>query len=72
LIQATGSMWVQIIMFTSTQLILLVERKYSLTRFTLDYMLNAVRLVVEEESEVSLELMLNADLMLPSKADAVG
>nr|GEU30645.1 hypothetical protein [Tanacetum cinerariifolium] len=48
---------VQIITFTSTQLILLVERKYSLIRFTLDQMLNAVRLEVEEESEVSLELL---------------
>nr|GEY21309.1 hypothetical protein [Tanacetum cinerariifolium] len=48
---------VQIITFTSTQLILLVERKYPLTRFTLDRMLNAVRLEVEEESEVSLELL---------------
>nr|GEY97419.1 retrotransposon protein, putative, Ty1-copia subclass [Tanacetum cinerariifolium] len=48
---------VQIITFTSTQLILLVERKYLLTRFTLDQMLNAVRLKVEEESEVSLELL---------------
>nr|GEW38656.1 hypothetical protein [Tanacetum cinerariifolium] len=48
---------VQIITFTTTQLILLVERKYPLTRFTLDQMLNAVRLKVEEESEVSLELL---------------
>nr|GEX42029.1 hypothetical protein [Tanacetum cinerariifolium] len=48
---------VQIIKFTSTQLILLVERKYPLTRFTLDQMLNAVRLEVEEESGVSLELL---------------
>nr|GEU42724.1 hypothetical protein [Tanacetum cinerariifolium] len=48
---------VQIITFTSTQLILLVERKYPLTRFTLDQMLNAVRLEVEEESKVSLELL---------------
>nr|GEV91192.1 hypothetical protein [Tanacetum cinerariifolium] len=48
---------VQIITFTSTQLILLVERKYPLIRFTLDQMLNAVRLKVEEESEVSLELL---------------
>nr|GEU59880.1 retrovirus-related Pol polyprotein from transposon TNT 1-94 [Tanacetum cinerariifolium] len=38
-------------------LILLVERKYPLKRFTLDQMLNAVRLEVEEESEVSLELL---------------
>nr|GEW35077.1 hypothetical protein [Tanacetum cinerariifolium] len=33
------------------------ERKYPLTGFTLDQMLNAVRLEVEEESEVSLELL---------------
>nr|GEV93537.1 hypothetical protein [Tanacetum cinerariifolium] len=33
---------VQIITFTSTQLILLVERKYPLTRFTLDQMLDAI------------------------------
>nr|GFD09072.1 hypothetical protein [Tanacetum cinerariifolium] len=48
---------VQIITFTTTQLILLVERKYPLTRFTLDQMLNAVRLKVKEESKVSLELL---------------
>nr|GEX27764.1 hypothetical protein [Tanacetum cinerariifolium] len=39
------------------QMILLVERRYPLTRFTLDQMLNNVRLEVEEESEVSLELL---------------
>nr|GEY38900.1 hypothetical protein [Tanacetum cinerariifolium] len=48
---------VHIITFTTTQLILLVERRYPLSRFTLDQMLNAVRLRVEEESEVSLELL---------------
>nr|GEY41241.1 hypothetical protein [Tanacetum cinerariifolium] len=48
---------VQIITFTTTQVILLVEKKYPLTRFTLDQMLNVVRLKVEEESEVSLELL---------------
>nr|GEY56027.1 hypothetical protein [Tanacetum cinerariifolium] len=48
---------VQIITFTTTQLILLVERRYPLTRFTLDQMLNNVRLEVKEESEVSLELL---------------
>nr|GEV64317.1 hypothetical protein [Tanacetum cinerariifolium] len=37
------------------QMTLLVERRYPLTRFTLDQMLNNVRLEVEEESEVSLE-----------------
>nr|GEV12686.1 hypothetical protein [Tanacetum cinerariifolium] len=48
---------VHIITFTTTQLILLVERRYPLSRFTLDQMLNAVRLQVKEESEVSLELL---------------
>nr|GEW64234.1 retrovirus-related Pol polyprotein from transposon TNT 1-94 [Tanacetum cinerariifolium] len=48
---------VHIITFTTTQMILLVERRYPLSRFTLDQMLNNVRLEVEEESEVSLELL---------------
>nr|GEV47151.1 hypothetical protein [Tanacetum cinerariifolium] len=48
---------VHIVTFTTTQMILLVERRYPLTRFTLDQMLNNVRLEVEEESEVSLELL---------------
>nr|GEW00994.1 ribonuclease H-like domain-containing protein [Tanacetum cinerariifolium] len=48
---------VQIITFTTTQLILLVEMRYPLTRFTLDQMLNNVQLEIEEESEVSLELL---------------
>nr|GEV43849.1 hypothetical protein [Tanacetum cinerariifolium] len=48
---------VHIITFTTTQMILLVERRYPLTRFTLDQMLNNVRLEVEEDSEVSLELL---------------
>nr|GEV87078.1 hypothetical protein [Tanacetum cinerariifolium] len=39
------------------QMILLVEKRYLLTRFTLDQMLNNVRLQVKEESEVSLELL---------------
>nr|GEZ48493.1 hypothetical protein [Tanacetum cinerariifolium] len=39
------------------KLILLVERIYPLSRFTLDQMLNAVRLQVEEESEMSLKLL---------------
>nr|GEW23630.1 hypothetical protein [Tanacetum cinerariifolium] len=55
--EAIGIMWCAIITFTSTQLILLVERKYPLIKFTLDQMLNAVRLKVEEESKVSLELL---------------
>nr|GEU93372.1 hypothetical protein [Tanacetum cinerariifolium] len=48
---------VHIITFITTQMILLVERRYILTRFTLDQMLINVRLEVEEESEVSLELL---------------
>nr|GFB66034.1 hypothetical protein [Tanacetum cinerariifolium] len=48
---------VHIISFTTTQLILLVKRRYPLSRFTLDQMLNAVRLQVEEQSEMSLELL---------------
>nr|GEV98117.1 uncharacterized mitochondrial protein AtMg00810-like [Tanacetum cinerariifolium] len=48
---------VHIITFTTTHMILLVEIRYPLTMFTLDQMLNNVRLEVEEESEVSLELL---------------
>nr|GEZ00447.1 hypothetical protein [Tanacetum cinerariifolium] len=48
---------VHIITFTTTQMILLVERKYPLTRFTLEQMHNNVRMEVEEESEMSLELL---------------
>nr|GEZ33962.1 ribonuclease H-like domain-containing protein [Tanacetum cinerariifolium] len=39
------------------ELILLVERRYPLSRFTLNQMLNVVRLRVEEQSEMSLELL---------------
>nr|GEX68151.1 hypothetical protein [Tanacetum cinerariifolium] len=56
-IVTTAKIITEIIAFTTTQLILLVEGKYPLTRFTLDLMLNVVRLEVEEESEVSLELL---------------
>nr|GEU44295.1 hypothetical protein [Tanacetum cinerariifolium] len=51
---------VHIITLTTTQIILmilLVEKKYHLTRFTLKQMLNSVRLEVEEESEMSLKLL---------------
>nr|GEX77317.1 hypothetical protein [Tanacetum cinerariifolium] len=48
---------VHIITFTTTQLILLVERRYPLLRFTLDQLLNAMRMRVEEQSEMSLELL---------------
>nr|GEV32077.1 ribonuclease H-like domain-containing protein [Tanacetum cinerariifolium] len=39
---------VHIISFTTTQIILLVKRRYLLSKFTLDQMLNVVRLQVEE------------------------
>nr|GFA06313.1 hypothetical protein [Tanacetum cinerariifolium] len=52
-----GSCGGKIITFTITQMILLVERRYPLSRFTLDQMMNVVRLQVEEESEVFLELL---------------
>nr|GEW45847.1 hypothetical protein [Tanacetum cinerariifolium] len=48
---------VHIISFTTTKLILLVERRCPLSMFTLDQMLNTVRLQVEEQSEISLELL---------------
>nr|GEY79931.1 hypothetical protein [Tanacetum cinerariifolium] len=48
---------VHILTLTTIQMILLVEKKYPLTRFTLEQMLNNVRLEVEEESEMSLELL---------------
>nr|GFD32065.1 hypothetical protein [Tanacetum cinerariifolium] len=48
---------VHIVTFSTTRLILLVERRYPLSRFTLDQMLNVLRLRVEEESEMSLELL---------------
>nr|GEW89664.1 hypothetical protein [Tanacetum cinerariifolium] len=44
-------------MFKKPNMILMVKRRYPLTRFTLDQMLNNVRLEVKEESEVSLELL---------------
>nr|GEY16182.1 hypothetical protein [Tanacetum cinerariifolium] len=37
--------------------ILLVEKRYPLSKFTLDQMLNAMRLQVEKQSEMSLELL---------------
>nr|GEW55055.1 putative ribonuclease H-like domain-containing protein [Tanacetum cinerariifolium] len=48
---------VHILTLITTQMILLVEKKYPLTRFTLEQILNNVRLEVEEESEMSLELL---------------
>nr|GEZ06844.1 hypothetical protein [Tanacetum cinerariifolium] len=48
---------VHIVALITTQLIMLVERRYPLSRFTLDQILNVVRLRVEEQSEMSLELI---------------
>nr|GFC04555.1 hypothetical protein [Tanacetum cinerariifolium] len=39
------------------ELFLLVERRYPLSRFTLEQLVNVTRLQVEEESEMSLELL---------------
>nr|GEV44520.1 hypothetical protein [Tanacetum cinerariifolium] len=48
---------VHIVALTTTRLIMLVERRYQLSRFTLDQMLNTVWLRVEKHSEMSLELI---------------
>nr|GFA02140.1 hypothetical protein [Tanacetum cinerariifolium] len=48
---------VHIITLSTVQLILLVERRYPLSRFTLEQLVNVTRLQVEEESEMSLELL---------------
>nr|GEV11501.1 hypothetical protein [Tanacetum cinerariifolium] len=48
---------VHIITFTTAQMIFLVEKKYPLTHFTLQQMLDNVRLEVKEESEMALELL---------------
>nr|GFA48222.1 hypothetical protein [Tanacetum cinerariifolium] len=48
---------VHIITLSNVQLILLVERRYPLSRFTLEQLVNVTRLQVEEESEMSLELL---------------
>nr|GFA67039.1 putative reverse transcriptase domain-containing protein [Tanacetum cinerariifolium] len=48
---------VYIISLTTIQLILLVEKRYPLSKFTLEQLVNVTRLQVEEESEMSLELL---------------
>nr|GFC97182.1 hypothetical protein [Tanacetum cinerariifolium] len=48
---------VHIITFTTTMFVLLVVKKYPLSRFTLEQLVNVARLQVEEESEMSLELL---------------
>nr|GEV98340.1 hypothetical protein [Tanacetum cinerariifolium] len=48
---------VHIISLTTTTFILLVKKRYPLSKFTLEQLVNVVRLKVEEESEMSLELL---------------
>nr|GFA38813.1 hypothetical protein [Tanacetum cinerariifolium] len=48
---------VYVIILSTVQLFLLVERRYPLSRFTLEQLVNVARLQVEEESEMSLELL---------------
>nr|GEY12547.1 hypothetical protein [Tanacetum cinerariifolium] len=48
---------VHVITLSTVQLFLLVERRYPLLRFTLEQLVNVARLQVEEESEMSLELL---------------
>nr|GEX17799.1 hypothetical protein [Tanacetum cinerariifolium] len=63
---------VHIISLTTIKFILLVERRYPLLKFTLDQLVNVTKLQVEEESEMSLELLRDQGkplrvLMLPMK-----
>nr|GFC95795.1 hypothetical protein [Tanacetum cinerariifolium] len=48
---------VHVITLSTVQLFLLVNRRYPLLRFTLEQLVNMARLQVEEESEMSLELL---------------
>nr|GFA51255.1 hypothetical protein [Tanacetum cinerariifolium] len=48
---------VHVITLSTIQLFLLVERRYPLLRFTFEQLVNVIRLQVEEESEMSLELL---------------
>nr|GEZ57865.1 hypothetical protein [Tanacetum cinerariifolium] len=45
------------LILSTTHIFLLIERMYHLTHFTLEQMMNDVRLEVEDESEMSLELL---------------
>nr|GEZ04486.1 hypothetical protein [Tanacetum cinerariifolium] len=51
------SVKVHCITFSTTQMFFLVEKRYPLTHFTLEQMVTNVRLEVEVESEMSLELL---------------
>nr|GEZ07112.1 hypothetical protein [Tanacetum cinerariifolium] len=48
---------VHIISLTTTNFILMVERRYPLSRFTLEQLVKVARLQVDEESKMSLELL---------------
>nr|GFA43623.1 hypothetical protein [Tanacetum cinerariifolium] len=48
---------VHVIILSTVQLFLLVKRRYPLSRFTLEQLVNVTRLQVEKESEMSLELL---------------
>nr|GEZ32517.1 hypothetical protein [Tanacetum cinerariifolium] len=48
---------VHVIILSTIQLFLLVERRYPLSKFTLEQLMNVARLQVKEESEMSLELL---------------
>nr|GEW30543.1 reverse transcriptase domain-containing protein [Tanacetum cinerariifolium] len=48
---------VHVTTLSTVQLFLLVKRRYPLSRFTLEQLVNVTRLQVEEESEMSLELL---------------
>nr|GEY15615.1 hypothetical protein [Tanacetum cinerariifolium] len=48
---------VHVITLLTIQLFLLVEKRYPLSRFTLEQLVNVTRLQLEEESEMSLELL---------------
>nr|GFD47085.1 hypothetical protein [Tanacetum cinerariifolium] len=48
---------VHVITLLTVQLFLLVKRRYLLSRFTLEQLVNVARLQVEKESEISLELL---------------
>nr|GEV44888.1 hypothetical protein [Tanacetum cinerariifolium] len=48
---------VHVITLSTVQLFLLVERRYPLSRFILEQLVNVARLQVKEESEMSLELL---------------
>nr|GEX65950.1 hypothetical protein [Tanacetum cinerariifolium] len=56
---------VHVITLSIVQLFLLVERRNPLLRFTLEQLLNVARLQVEEESEMSLELLRQLDTTYP-------